>query len=143
MTEYAKMVDDMCEVLTNSNVCTNYGHDTVPALLLMDDITLMADSAVQLQHMLDIIHNQAMNYHVRFGEDKCKVMLVGDNDSNMFGWQLGNTKLGVCTRTSYTYLGETITSDFTMLKHLENKGREAKAALSTLRAVTSDEILDE
>jgi hypothetical protein len=92
----------MCQILTTSNVGTNYGHATIPALMLIDYITLVADCAVEIQRMLDIIHNQAMKYHVRFVEDKCKVM---------FGWQLGTTKRLVCT--SYMYLGETITSDCT------------------------------
>jgi hypothetical protein len=67
-----------------------------------------------IQYDITLIHNQTIKYHVRFGEDQCKVMVVGDNNTNMFDWQLGKTKLGVCT--SYKYLGETITSD----KHFES-----------------------
>jgi hypothetical protein len=39
---YAKMIDDMCQLLTTSNVGTKCADDTVAALLLMDDITLTA-----------------------------------------------------------------------------------------------------
>ena len=55
VTEYAKMVDNMFETIVNSNMGAKYGHITISALLLMDDITLIADTPTELQSMLSII----------------------------------------------------------------------------------------
>ena len=121
MTGYAKMIDDMCKILQNRNLGTRYGHLTVPVLLLMDDITLKADSAVELQTMLDMVHHQAMKYHVRFGANKCKVMSVAEKSRIGDSWNLGKTQLTTCT--TYKYLGETISNDCTLKTHLEIKAR--------------------
>ena len=37
--------------ITNLGLRTRYGHMTIPSLLLMDDITLMADSPIELHSM--------------------------------------------------------------------------------------------
>ena len=67
VTEYSKMVDSMCTVFEEQGVGTRYGHIIIPSLLLMDDITLMADSPTELQSMLRIVHHQANKYHAKFG----------------------------------------------------------------------------
>ena len=134
---YAKMVDDMCETLTNSNRGTRYGHMSIPALLLMDDITLLADSPMEIQQM-DTIHHQAMKYHVRFGANKCKVMPVNDDD-RVLSWKLGPVQLETCT--SYRYLGEVISRDCSLKEHLASKTKEVNAALANLKAVMNDAVL--
>ena len=67
--------------------------------------------------------------------------MVNNKDPSNYVWRLGSTQLKVST--SYRYLGETITSDCTIKNHLETKGRESTAALSTLKAITSDIILNQ
>ena len=121
------MVDNMYETIVNSNMGAKYGHITISALLLMDDITLIADTPTELQSMLSIIHMQVMKFHVRFGDDKCKVMMVNNKDPSNYGWRLGSTQLKVST--SYRYLGEAITPDCTITNHLNTKGRESAATL--------------
>ena len=74
------MVDNMCETIVISNMGAKYGHITIPALLLMGDITLIADTPTELQSMIKIIHIRAMKFHVRFGDDKGKVMMVNNKD---------------------------------------------------------------
>ena len=93
VAEYATMVDNMCETIVNSNMGAKYGHITISALLLMDDITLISNTPTELQSMLGIIHMQAMKFHVRFGDDKCKVMLVNNKDPSNYVWRLGCTQL--------------------------------------------------
>ena len=93
VTQYAKMVDTMCETLADRGLGTKYGHLTISSLLLMDDITLIADSPHELQQMLNVIHNQALRHHVMFGEKKCKVITIGENHDN--NWTLGNIHLDV------------------------------------------------
>ena len=88
VTEYSKMIDEMCEVLTNGNIGAKYGHLSIPTLLLMDDITLLADTPTQLQRMLDITFQQARKYHVCFGANKCKVMTVNPDKNRNLGWML-------------------------------------------------------
>ena len=138
VTEYSKMVDSMCEVFEEQGVGTRYGHIIIPSLLLMDDITLMADSPTEFQSMLRIVHHQASKYHAKFGTNKCKIMTTGDTAERE--WLLGNSKLEQCC--TYKYLGETISRDGSLMPHLRAKENEVEAQVSNILAVASDDVLN-
>ena len=100
VTQYAKMIDTMCETLADRRgLGTKYRQLTISSLLLMDDITLIADSPHELQQMLNVIHNQALKYHVIFGKNKCTNVTIGYNHDN--NWTLGNLKLEVLGSTPW------------------------------------------
>ena len=103
----------------------------------MDDITLIADSPVELQRMLNVIHEQANRYHVIFGQTKCKVLIVASKETS--GWSLGNLPLETCQ--NYKYLGETISHDGKLSTHLQNKQREVVAETQTILSIASDDTL--
>ena len=129
VTEYSKMVDSMCAVFEEQGVGTRYDHIIIPSLLLMDDITLMADSPTELQSMH--VHHQANKYHAKFGTNKCKIMTTGDTAERE--WLLGNSKLEQCC--TYKYLGETISRDGSLMPHLRViEENEVKAQVSNILA---------
>ena len=131
-TEFAALVD-RCETdLQNAGLGVDHGPDRVASLLLMDDIILVADSAGQLQEMLDVMDNFAKEWHLTFSQAKSKIMIVRPSSTGntipsraSFGpnmWKLGEHILN--ETNTYTYLGEVIANDSSFgpqLKHLKQK----------------------
>jgi exonuclease III len=149
--EFAALVD-RCETdLQNAGLGVNHGEDRIASLLLMDDIVLVAESAGQLQEMLEVLDNFAKEWHLTFSQTKSKVMIVKPSPPSTSNtitsrapigpnkWKLG--ELILKETDSYTYLGEVITSDSgfgPQLKHLRQK---MYAHTNRILATGSDEVL--
>ena len=138
-TEFAKMVDEMCECLIKTDLGATYGHQRVPALLLMDDIVLMADAPQKLQQMLQIVNHQANLYHVKFGANKCRIMVVREPTNQQQQWYMGPEQMQ--QTPDYKYLGQIISKDSSLTNHIKAKEREMAAAQSSIASVTSHEVI--
>ncbi len=75
----------MCEVLINTGTLANYGHISIQALLLIDCITLLADTEAELQNMLNTIHTHD---HAIFSEGMFTVMTVNGKSSGSYALRL-------------------------------------------------------
>ncbi len=84
----------MCEVLINTGTLANYGHISIKALLLIDGITLLADTEAELQSMLNTIHTHD---HAIFSEGIFTVVTVNGKSSGSYAWGLESTLLKVFT----------------------------------------------
>ena len=67
----------------------------------MDDVLLMADNEKDLQDMLDITMRISEKYHIVFGEEKGKVIIM----KKKLQTQLKLGEMKIKTTENYTYLG--------------------------------------
>lgn len=131
--EFASLID-LCEtVLQDLEMGIPLGDDTIATLLLMDDIVLTADSAEQLQEMLNIMDTFANKWHLVFNQQKSKIMIVKrpsiyePNHTSRLQkrpskktntWKLGQLTLD--ETSEYTYLGEVLTDNGSLLPHIKH-----------------------
>jgi len=106
----------------------------------MDDMTLVADTADQLQTMLNIANSFGQKWQLKFSPRKSKVMIVNSANPPPCLWFLGDIRLEVCT--TYRYLnGEYVTHDLLLNEHLDSKRNQLEAMLSACLSVTQNETL--
>ena len=70
--EFSSLIDSLEDYLQAANLGVHFGTN-LASLLLMDDIILIADSPLQLQHMLDTADAFAREWHLSFNQTKSKV----------------------------------------------------------------------
>ena len=112
----------------------------VCCLLLMDDAILIAPSPLILQKMLNVVDRVALRWHLTFNQKKSKVMLVNAPPSpNHHQWSLGDIILDECS--SYTYLGEIITSLLKLQDHIQHVKQRSFWISNTIFSIASDQTL--
>ncbi len=84
---------------------------------MIDGLTLLADTEAELQSMMNTIHTHD---HAIFSEGMFTMLTVNGKSSGSYAWRLESTLLKVFT-------------SWTMSTHLDVKGRQMKAALSSLK----------
>ena len=104
----------------------------------MDDVVLVAETETALQEMLTITHEVADKYHIVFGKEKSKVMIMNKRrTANTL--KLGDMELE--TTDKYKYLGEIINKNKTSKDQLEEARRKAEGALQTILTIAGDPTL--
>ena len=100
-------------------------------LLFADDIALLSHSKNDMDKLLETCASFAKRWRFKFGLDKCKVLVVGDQKT----YQLDNEQ-PIDQASEYEYLGITVTDDFSTQKFYQNLEKKVKnkkgAALSWL-----------
>ena len=126
------MIDEEETDLQQLGKGTLYSDILIASLLLMDDIALLAESAEDLQDMLDTTYQYACKYHQEFGVAKCKVMVMNTSrDFDHTTWRLGHFQLPTCR--VYKWLGVTVTPNISSSKdHIDVKRQLITAALQLL-----------
>ena len=106
--QYASVMDETAKEIEKLGIGVTLPGTgkTIGCLLWMDDVLLLADNEKDLQALLDCTHKTASKYHIVFGEEKSKVMVIGKRDKQT-QCKLGIMKLQ--TTPKYKYLGEIIT----------------------------------
>ncbi len=134
-------MDEIAKEISRTNMGIKIiGTDkTVGCLLWMDDVVLMANSEKELQTMLDKTDEIANKYHLVFGEEKSKVMIIGKKGETQMNVNLGEMKLKTCK--NYKYLGEIINEKRSIKKHLDDLKRKAEGALQTILTIAGDPTL--
>ena len=105
----------------------------------MDDVLLMADNEKDLQDMLDITMRISEKYHIVFGEEKSKVMIMKKNPQLQTQLKLG--EMIIKTTENYKYLGEIINHKKTTKNQIDEAKRKAEGALQTILTIAEDPIL--
>ena len=99
----------------------------------MDDVLLMADNEKDLQTLLNITVNTANKYHIVFGEEKSKIMIMNSKKELKNTMKLGNMTLK--TTENYKYIGEIINHKKSMKKQISESKRKAEGALQTILTI--------
>ena len=105
----------------------------------MDDVLLMADNEKDLQTLLNITVNTANKYHIVFGEEKSKIMIMNSKKELKNTMKLGNMTLK--TTENYKYLGEIINHKKSMKNQISESKRKAEGALQTILTIAGDPTL--
>ena len=104
---FAKMMDNLAEdLLENAKLGILIGHETIPAMLYMDDAVTYAEGYDQQEETLDSVSEFAVKHKLEWGSGKCKTMEIGGHTEERNTWELGNKTISKCE--NYKYLGERI-----------------------------------
>ena len=126
--QYATVMDEIAKEIQKTNIGIEIpGSNTkIGCLLWMDDVLLMADNEKDLQTLLNITVNTANKYHIVFGEEKSKIMIMNSKKELKNIMKLGNMTLK--TTENYKYLGEIINHKKSMTRYkccAQHNGRVA------------------
>lgn len=131
VTEFAKMIDELNTSLQNAGKGKVYANILIPALLLMDDIAMLADSEDEFDEMLQKAERYRLRYRMKYSPKKTKVMIInGTEEDYKRKWKLGN--LEIDTTDQYTYLGDSISADGSLVQHIKMKEGSAEGILQNM-----------
>ena len=139
--EFACLIDQEEEELQEFGIGVNYDDILIASLLLMDDIIIVAECGADLQEMLDATHRFTSRYHLEFGIDKCKIMVMS-TEADQFhdaSWTLGHMILPTCVK--HKWLGTIITPDNSIGEQIKYKKQLVESILQTCLAAASDAVL--
>jgi hypothetical protein len=104
----------------------------------MDDVVLMAETEDELQGMLNTTKRIADKYHIVFGKEKSKILILNKKkqDHNL---KLGEMELE--TTEKYKYLGEIINKSKNLKDQIEENRRKAEGAFQTILTIAGDPTL--
>jgi hypothetical protein len=137
--QYATVMDEIAKQMMKENIGIEVnGQEKVGCLLWMDDVVLLAKSEKELQKMLDITKRVADEYHIVFGKEKSKVMVLNRKNKEQ-SCKLGTMELESAGK--YKYLGEIINSTKNIKDQLEEARKKAEGALQTILIIAGDPTL--
>ena len=139
--QYATVMDEIAKEIQKTNIGIEVpGSNTkIGCLLWMDDVLLMAENEKDLQTLLNITVNTANKYHIVFGEEKSKIMIMNSKKELKNTMKLGNMTLK--TTENYKYLGEIINHKKSMKNQISESKRKAEGALQTILTIAGDPTL--
>jgi len=137
--QYATLMDEIAKEIAKQNKgCNIPGHqEKLGCLLWMDDVALITDKKDEIQDLLNITHKISSKYHIQFGEEKTKCMVIGSKHKPTL-------KLGAMvieTTNKYKYLGEIIHEKMNLESNITEARGKAEGALQTLLAIAGDPTL--
>jgi hypothetical protein len=98
---FAIFIDSMARSIRERNLGVEVMATRIGALLIADDLALVASSAAQLQEMLDVVSQCSKELRFSFNNDKSGVMIFGKSEVRT--WSLDGKDLNIVE--SYKYLG--------------------------------------
>ena len=111
------------DLLAEDLIQTDYGFKItddliIPILLWVDDVISIAEGKLNQRYILEEINQFAIKHRIKWGQNKCNVMLVGkhERDANEEPWKVGDMIIEETDR--YRFLGGVISNDG---KNTENK----------------------
>ena len=115
-------------------------NEIIGCLLWVDDVVLIAESAEQMQKMLDITNQIAGKYHIEFGEAKSNVMKIGGNKDKP-EFKLGEMKLKYCDK--YKYLGIIFNNKENLKDHIPHLKGKTEAAYQTILSIAGNRYFNQ
>ncbi len=96
---YCLFVDELLDILTSSGLGVKIGGSYCGAPMYANDIALIAESAEELQSMLDIVENYARKWRYQLNSEKSVVMVFGESARSRSvarchrAWYLGGSQI--------------------------------------------------
>ena len=138
--QYALLMDEIAKEMKKKNLGVETGGSTkVGCLLWMDDVVLIHETREEHQKMLDTTDDIAKKYHIEFGKEKSKSMMMGKKKTLIKPFNLGNLQLE--STEKYKYLGEMLNNKGNMDDQIKEIKRKAEAALQTIFTIAGDQEL--
>ena len=114
--------------------------EKIACLLWMDDVLLLSHNFEELKKMLEITHRIASKYHIEFGKDKSKLMIIGDQNIP-HELKIGDMSLDVCDM--YKYLGMVINKLNNLTDQIKSIKGKTEITYQTILALTGNEEMNE
>ena len=137
---FAKMMDLLSEDLEELNLGLEIDEDLRIAILLwIDDVITCTEGTKNQYEILRAIDEFAKKHRIKWGQDKCNVMLVGKHDKQTHEWKIGEMTIKETDR--YKYLGDIVCSNGKNTENLNAKKVKVQAATVTINTIASGEVL--
>lgn len=114
-------INDLVEEIKKSELGVQYGNDKIAILLFADDIVIIAETAKDLQLLMNILYEYSLKWRIKFNHEKSAVVVFqhrnterGKNKRNTREWWLG-TQL-ILETDSYKYLGVEMDKGLTFIE---------------------------
>ena len=89
-TLFSVLMKDLTDMLDSNSTGISFSSVILNALLYADDIALMAESENDLQYMLNIVHEFACKWNLKFNASKSKILVIGKRTDKNKKWHLGD-----------------------------------------------------
>ena len=110
----------------------------IGVLLWIDDVVSCVVRKDNQIKMLAIIDKFAKKHKLKWGQEKCKIMRIG-NKPDQSEWKLGD--LNISTYDTYTYLGDVITPDGKNTKNIKARQNKVTVSSISINTIAASEIL--
>ena len=139
---FSKMMDTLSEELLTKD----YGlHLTegliINCLLWVDDVLSIAKDEQSQIKTLEVVNEFAIKHKLKWGQEKCKVMRIGDHGKNVKEreWNLGCMTINEAKE--YRYLGDVISNDGKNVANLESRKRKMQITTANINSIATSEVL--
>ncbi len=140
VAQFARMIDELEAELKKEGLGVEFLGLLIACLLFVDDIILMADSADELQEMLDLSYKLFSKLHLKISQSKSQVIVFNKKAATkMRTWTFGALVLDEVIK--YKYLGHIITHNLSIHDDIQHKNSLVEAAIATCLSVASDAVL--
>ena len=136
---FAKMMDLLAEEILLSGEGVNLDEDFIIGILLwVDDVVSCVEGHENQEKILERIAEFAVKHKLKWGQQKCKVMQIGKNKTEL-KWNLGDIKIENCD--SYTYLGDVISSDGKNTLNIQSRRNKINISSCSISTIASSDVL--
>ena len=141
---YAILMDEIAKEIKSRNIGIPLPNskENIGCLLWMDDVALIANNQKTMQEMLDITHEIANRYRIKFGEEKTKTLTISNRKKkeNNTNFNLGNMKIG--ETDTYKYIGVTMNTKCNLTDQIKSITNKTEAAFQIILMLAHDSNFD-
>ena len=137
VSQYALLMDEINKEITKEELGVQIQSidEKLGCLLWMDDVILASLDPKEIQTMLDITNKTAGKYHIEFGKEKSKAMIIGATKQKP-ELRLGDMILEYCDK--YKYLGLIQNNKNNMKDHIASMKSKVEGAYQTIMAIAGN-----
>ena len=131
--QFSLLIDEIGKNLASKDKGLILIEQGVPCLLWVDDIVTMHTELEEVQTMLDIIYEMSNKYNYKFGMDKSKHLIIGEDPHPSINLHLGDRPLEKVK--NYKYLGAMINSEADLEDHIKMIAPKITAAVREIKSI--------
>ena len=132
-------MDIMAEdAICDERLGVNIGNLKMSVLEWVDDVVTFAIGDEQENQTLQFVNQFAVKHKLKWGQDKCNVMEIGNGRYKQVKWKLGDLEIDSCDK--YKYLGDIIMRNGDNHKNIEDRQSRVMATTRKILALGGNEI---
>ena len=135
---FSKMMDLLTDELKEKGVQVTEEF-FLAVLLWVDDVISFAEGEEDQREILQMINEFAAKHKIKWGQAKCKVMLVGRHKENYQEWKAGDMIIEETEK--YKYLGDVITKDGKNKENIQARKTIIQSNTAIINSIASSEAL--
>lgn len=129
-------ISDLPDFLSENGAGVNIDENiNISALLYADDLTLLSETPIKLQKLLNSLHKYSDNNHLEVNREKSKVMIFrrGGRNPDDLEFKYGGVELQIVNE--FSYLGVTLSSSGLFLKAAKERTNKAIMAMPGIKSL--------